>query len=112
MFPVDLMADRPVVPHSERIFAASKELHDAYGRGEEWTLNVPLHEAYVLFFLEVTNDAIGDLVTRWKTNGMVGEFPDALAVQAELKRIICLEDKQASEAQKHSSQAAGERTPS
>jgi hypothetical protein len=95
VFPIDLVSDRPEIPYSERIFAASKEVFDAYQRGEEWSHRVPLHEAYVLFFLEMTNDAIGDLINRWKTNGMVGEFPDALAVQDELKRIICLEDKQA-----------------
>ena len=97
MFPIDLGADRPEVPYSERIFAASKDVFDAYGRDEEWTRRVPLHEAYVLFFLEMTNDAIGDLIDRWKNTGMVGEFPDALAVQDELKWIICLEDKQAAE---------------
>lgn len=95
MFPIDLMSDRPEVPYSERIFAASKEVFDAYERDEEWTRRVPLHEAYVLFFLEMTNDAIGDLIDRWKANGMVGEFPDALAVQDELKRIVCLEDEHA-----------------
>ena len=94
MFPIDIDAPRPEIPHAERIFAASKELHDAYARDEEWTRRLPLHEAYVFFFLEVTNDAIGDLIDRWKTNGMVGGFPDALAVQDELKRIICLEDQQ------------------
>lgn len=98
MFPIDVDAPRPEVPHSERIFAASKELHDAYARDDEWTRRMPLHEAYVFFFLEATNDAISDLMERWKTNGMVGEFPDALAVQDELKRIICLEDQQAAEA--------------
>jgi hypothetical protein len=94
VFPIDIDAPRPEIPHAERIFAASKELHDAYARDEEWTRRLPLHEAYVFFFLEVTNDAIGDLIDRWKTNGMVGGFPDALAVQDELKRIICLEDQQ------------------
>lgn len=98
MFPIDVDAPRPALPHAERIFAASKELHDAYVRGEEWTRRLPIHEAYVFFLLEVANDAIGDLMERWKTSGMVGAFPDALAVQAELKRIICLEDKQAAEA--------------
>jgi hypothetical protein len=95
VFPVDIDAPRPDIPHAERIFAASKELHDAYARGDEWTKAMPLHEAYVQFFLETLNDAIGALMERWKTGGMVGEFPDALAVQDELKRIICLEDKQA-----------------
>jgi hypothetical protein len=98
VFPIDLTSDRPEVPYSERIFAASKEVSEAYERNEEWTRRVPLHEAYVLFFLETVNDAIGDLNQRWKDNGMVGAFPDSLAVQDELKRIICLEDKQAAEA--------------
>lgn len=98
MFPIDLMSDRPEIPYSERIFAASKEVFDAYARDEDWTRRVPMHEAYVLFFLETVSDAIGDLNQRWKDNGMVGEFPDSLAVQDELKRIICLEDQQAAEA--------------
>lgn len=93
MFPINLSSVRPEVPYSERIFAASREVFDAYERGEEWTLRVPLHEAYVLFFLETVNDAIGDLNDRWKNSGMVGGFPDSLAVQDELKRIICIEDR-------------------
>lgn len=97
MFPLD-DSPRPEIPHAERIFAASKELHDAYARDEEWTRGQPLHEAYVLFFLETVNEAIGALNDRWKDNGMVGQFPDSLAVQDELKRIICLEDQQAQEA--------------
>lgn len=92
MFPIDPYADRPAVPYSERIFAASKELHDAYGRGEEWTRAMPLHEASTLFFLEVLSDAIGDLNERWNAAGRPGPFPDSLDVQAELRRIICLED--------------------
>jgi hypothetical protein len=98
VFPIDLTSDRPAVPYSERIFAASKKVFEAYQRNDEWTRRVPLHEAYVLFFLETVNDAISDLNQRWKENGMVGGFPDSLAVQAELKRIICLEDQQAREA--------------
>lgn len=98
MFPIDHSSDRPEVPYSERIFAASKEVLDAYARDEEWTRAMPLHEAYVLFFMETVNDAIGALNQRWKDNGMVGDFPDSLAVQDELKRIICLEDKQVQEA--------------
>ncbi|HEX9089245.1 MAG TPA: hypothetical protein VF867_17275 [Arthrobacter sp.] len=98
MFPIDIDAPRPVIPHSERIFAASKELHDAYARDEEWTRRMPIHEGYVFFFLEVTNDAIGDLIRRWDEAGRPGPFPDALAVQEELKRIICLEDTQAAAA--------------
>lgn len=95
MFPVDNDAPRPAVPHSERIFAASKDLHDAYARGEEWTKVMPLHEAYVIFFLETVSDAIGALCDRWNAAGRPGHFPDSIAVQEELKRIICLEDNQA-----------------
>lgn len=99
MFPIDAMASRPEVPHAERIFAASKDLYDAWSRGESWALEMPLHRAYVFFFLESINDAIDDLIDRWKNGGMVGGFPDSLAVQDELKRIICLEDKQAEAAE-------------
>lgn len=98
MFPIDAMAPRPDVPHAERIFAASKDLYDAWARGETWAVDTPLHSAYVLFFLETINDAIGDLVDRWKDNGMMGEFPDALAVQDDLRRIICVEAHQGSDA--------------
>lgn len=98
MFPIDIDARRPEVPHSERIFAASKELHDAYARDEEWTRSMPLHEAYVLFFLETISDAVGDLCDRWNAAGRIGTFPDSIAVQEELKRIICLEDRQVAEA--------------
>lgn len=94
MFPIDDMAPRPEIPHAERIFAASKDLYSAWERGESWALDLPLHRAYVFFFLETINDAIGELNQRWKEHGMVGEFPDSLAVQDELKRIICIEDKQ------------------
>jgi hypothetical protein len=98
MFPIDTMAPRPDVPHAERIFAASKDLYDAWTRGETWAVDAPLHSSYVFFFLETITDAIGDLVDRWKDNGMVGEFPDALAVQDELRRIICVEVQQGTEA--------------
>lgn len=94
MFPVDTDAPRPAVPHSERIFAASKDLHDAYVREEAWTKVMPLHEAYTVFFLETVSDAVSALVDRWVAAGRPGHFPDALAVQEELKRIICLEDNQ------------------
>lgn len=94
VFPIDPMAPRPETPHSERIFAASKEVHDAYTRGEDWTKDMPLHEAYVQFFLEMTGDAITDLINRWDVAGRPGNFPDALAVRDELNRIICLEDQQ------------------
>lgn len=92
MFPIEVDAPRPETPHSERIFAASKELHDAYERGDEWTKAKPLHEAYVLFFMETLNDAIGALNDRWDEGGRIGPFPDSLAVQDELKWIICLEE--------------------
>ena len=92
MFPIDSDAPRPAVPHSERIFAASKDLHDAYARGDEWTKVMPLHEAYVLFFLETISDAVSALCDRWNAAGRIGHFPDSIAVQEELKRIICLED--------------------
>lgn len=92
MFPIDVLANRPETPHAERIFAASKDLYDAWARGEAWAVEKPLHEAYVIFFLETINDAISDLNQRWKNHGMVGNFPDSLEVQYELKRIICLED--------------------
>lgn len=98
MFPIDVDAPRPKIPHSERIFAASKELHDAYTRDDEWTRRMPIHEAYVFFFLEVTNDAIGDLLDRWNDAGRIGSFPDSIAVQEELKRIICLEDNRGRDA--------------
>ncbi|QOT19712.1 hypothetical protein HMI59_23575 (plasmid) [Paenarthrobacter sp. YJN-5] len=93
MFPVDAMAPRPETPHAERIFAASKDLFDAWSRGESWALEKPLHEAYVIFFLETISDAISDLCMRWDAAGRPGNFPDSLAVQEELKRIICLEDR-------------------
>ncbi|MET4143909.1 hypothetical protein [Arthrobacter sp. UYCo732] len=102
MFPIDTDAPRPEIPHAERIFAASKELHDAYARDEEWTRDKPLHEAYVLFFLETLNDAISALNDRWNQAGRIGPFPDSLAVSDELKRIICLED-----AQEHDSAQTG-----
>lgn len=95
MFPLDIDAPRPEIPHAERIFAASKELHDAYARGEAWTRDRPLHEACVLFFLESLNEAICALNNRWSDGGRFGPFPDSLAVSDELKRIICLEDTQA-----------------
>lgn len=94
MFPVDPMAHRPETPHAERIFAASKDLYDAWTRGEAWAVEMPLHRAYVIFFLETINDAITDLNNRWDAAGRPGPFPDSLAVQGELKRIICLEDQQ------------------
>lgn len=84
MFPIDPEAPRPEIPHAERIFAASKELHDAYARGEEWTKAMPLHEAYVLFFLESISDAVSDLCERWHNAGRPGNFPDSIAVQHEL----------------------------
>lgn len=93
MFPVDDMAPRPETPHAERIFAASKDLFDAWSRGEAWALEKPLHEAYVIFFLETISDAISDLCDRWNAAGRPVNFPDSLAVQEELKRIICLEDR-------------------
>jgi hypothetical protein len=91
VFPIDTDAPRPEIPHSERIFAASKELHDAYARDEEWTRAMPLHEATVLFFLEMTGDAIHALNTRWDEAGRPGHFPDSLAVRDELNRIVCVE---------------------
>lgn len=97
MFPIDVDAPRHGIPRAERIFAASKELHDAYARGEEWTKVMPLHEAYVIFFLETISDAVSDLCDRWNAAGRIGHFPDSIAVQEELKRIICLEDNQARE---------------
>mgnify|MGYP003542390455 FL=1 len=98
MFPIDVDAPRPKIPHAERIFAASKELHDAYARGDEWTKAMPLHEAYVLFFLETISDAVSDLCDRWNAAGRIGSFPDSIAVQEELKRIICLEDNRGRDA--------------
>ncbi|HEX9228299.1 MAG TPA: hypothetical protein VF885_16980 [Arthrobacter sp.] len=98
MFPIDVDAPRPEVPHSERIFAASKELHDAYARGDEWTKAMPLHEAYVIFLLETVSDAVSDLCDRWNDAGRIGSFPDSIAVQEELKRIICLEDNRGRDA--------------
>ena len=98
MHPVNADAPRPEIPHSERIFAASSELHDAYARGEEWTTVMPLHEAYVVFFLETISDAVSDLCDRWNAAGRIGSFPDSIAVQEELKRIICLEDNRGRDA--------------
>lgn len=98
MFPVDVDAPRPAIPHSERIFAASKELHEAYARGDEWTKAMPLHEAYVQFFLETISDAVSDLCDRWNAAGRIGSFPDSIAVQEELSRIICLEDNRGRDA--------------
>lgn len=98
MFPIDVDAPRPQIPHSERIFAASRELHEAYARGEEWTKAMPLHEAYVQFFLETISDAVSDLCDRWNAAGRIGSFPDSIAVQAELSRIICLEDNRGRDA--------------
>lgn len=92
MFPIDTDSPRPDIPYSERIFAASKELHDAYARDEEWTRLMPLHEASVLFFLEMTGDAITALNKRWDEAGRPGPFPDSLAVRDELNRVVCLED--------------------
>lgn len=100
MFPVDVDAPRPAIAHSERIFAASRDLHDAYVRGDEWTNAMPLHEACVIFFLETISDAVSDLCDRWNSAGRIGSFPDSIAVQEELKRIICLEDNRAREATK------------
>lgn len=95
MFPIDIDAPRPEIPHSERIFAASKELHDAYARDEEWTRVMPLHEASVLFFTEVIGDAMHALNTRWDEAGRPSDFPDALAVRDERNRIACAEGKAA-----------------
>jgi hypothetical protein len=92
VFPIDLGSDRPEIPYSVRIFAASKEFHDAYARDEEWTRRMPIHEAYVLFFLDMTGDAISAMNRRWDKAGRPGHFPDSLVVQDELRRIICLED--------------------
>lgn len=100
MHPADTMAPRPDVPHSERIFAASRELFEAWERSEPWAVQKPLHEAYVLFFLDSIMDAITDLINRWKDDGMVGPFPDSLEVQDELRRIVCLEDARAAAAEK------------
>lgn len=92
MFPIDPAAPRPAVPHAERIFAASKELHDAYARGEEWTKAMPLHEACVIFFLETISDAAVAVAERWHEAGRIGTCPDTFAIQHELQRIICLEE--------------------
>lgn len=93
IFPVDVMAPRPATPHSERIFAASKDLYDAWSRGESWALEKPLHESYVIFFLETISDAVVAMVERWNAAGRPGNYPDSLAVHHELARIICLEDR-------------------
>lgn len=95
MFPIDIDAPRPEIPHSERIFAASKELHEAYARNEEWTKVMPLHEAAVQFVLETVSDATMSLILKWDEAGRPGAFPDALAVRDELNRIACIEAKQA-----------------
>lgn len=94
MFPIDAMAPRPMTPHAERIFAASKDLFDAWSRGEAWAVEKPLHEAYVIFFLETISDAVVAMVERWNAAGRPGNYPDSLAVHHELARIICLEDRQ------------------
>jgi hypothetical protein len=98
VFPIDVDAPRPPIPHAERIFAASKELHDAYARGEECTKVMPLHEAYVVFFLETISDAVVAMTEKWHDSGRIGHFPDSIAVQHELQRIICLEDNRARDA--------------
>lgn len=94
MYPIDDNAPRPEIPYSERIFATSKELHEAYANKEPWTETTPLHEASVLLVLTAVEDATWALVDRWNDCGMMTPFPDALAVRDEIIRIVCKEAKE------------------
>lgn len=94
MWPIDPFAPEPAVPHSERIFAASRELHEAYARGDEWTKDVPLHEAAVLLVMETVDNSILALIDKWRDAGMPGAYPSVLEAHNELVRIASSEVKQ------------------
>ncbi|MBG0738621.1 hypothetical protein IV500_04195 [Paeniglutamicibacter antarcticus] len=96
MWPFGYDAKEPVIPYSERIFAASAELHAAYARDEPWTRQMPLSEASVLLVTETIDTAIWRLINTWRDRWTAGDqqpFPAANDVHNELIRIVALEGK-------------------
>ncbi|NKX55995.1 hypothetical protein [Arthrobacter mobilis] len=88
------------VPLQDRIFEATRELQEAYGRDEPWTRHQPLNEAMVPMVLTAVEDGGWAMINRWDKGGRRGSYPDALDALDEVKRIGTTEAIEDAEAQK------------